>query len=183
MSTCHASIVAVSCIVCFAADATAQDARDDRSSIPSLTVESATKSLCDPTTYIPAGLLYVSSRLDWDSSQPFFERGDTEENPRFTISGLPHDTPVSYGAGNRRILSDALNVASLSFANNTIDQFTTRLLTARAPEHQKLWRTLGWIERTIVASSLSYTLSIRHFEQWQENEQRAAQLGYTSAGS
>ena len=169
-------------MMCVAMEAAAQDGRENESSIPSLAVESATKALRDPTTYIPASMLYVSSRLDWDSSQPFFQHGDVEENPRYTVSGLPHDTPISYGAGNRLLLADALSVASLSLANNAIDQFTVRLLTAHAPEHQKLWRTLGWIERTVVASSLSYALSVRHFQQWQENKRIAAQRGYTNAG-
>lgn len=180
MSKWQSSTVAAVFMMCFAMEAAAQNGRENESSIPSLAVKSATRALLDPTTYAPAGMLYVSSRLDWDSSQTFFQHGDIEENPRYTVNGLPHDAPLSYGAGNRQLLTDALSVASLSFVNNTVDQFTTSLLIAHAPEHQKLWKTLGWIERTVVASSLSYVLSVRHFQQWQENKQVAAQRGYTT---
>ena len=169
-------------MMCLAVEAAAQDGRDghEPQSVPSLAVGAATKALRDPTTYVPAGMLYVSSKLDWDSSQAFFQRGDVEENPRYTVSGLPHDTPLSYSAGNRQLITDALSVASVSFVNNTLDEFTVRMLTARSPEHHKLWTALGWIERTVVAGTLSYTLSVRHFQQWEANNQRAIQLGYTT---
>ena len=158
-------------MMCFAVEASAQ-ANDygEPASIPSLAISSAVAALKDPTTYVPATMLYVSSRLDWNSSQAFFQHGDVEENPRYTITGLPHDTPMSYGAGNQLLLTDALSVAGVSLINNMADQFTMRLLIAHSPEHTKLWRTIGWIERAVVASTLSYVLSARHFEQWRANE-------------
>jgi hypothetical protein len=164
-------------MLCVAAEVSAQDGRETPS-IPSLTIEAAKQTLLDPTTYAPAGMLYVSSRLDWNSSQVFFAHGDVEENARYTISGLPHDTPLSYSAGNKQLLMDALSVASVSAVNNSIAHFTVDALSIRNPEHRKLWKALGWVERAAVATSLSYVLSVQHFQQWKENERLAAQRGY-----
>jgi hypothetical protein len=145
----------------------------------SLVKEIARETLADPTSYAPATTLYVSARLDWNSSQSFFRNGSLEENPRYTISGLPHDIPLSYGAGNRRILMDALSIVlPVSFANNAVSRVAQSVLTQRDPAHHRRWAALGWIERTAVASGLSYGLSVRHFQQWQRNERLAAQLGY-----
>jgi hypothetical protein len=177
MSTWKHSTVAAAFVVCMSAQgALAQD--EATKSIPSLTVEAVKQSLLDPTTYAPAGMLYVSSQLDWKSSQPFFAHGDVEENPRYTITGLPHDTPLSYSAGNKQLITDALSVASVSLVNNTIAHFTVDAMAIRNPEHRKLWKALGWIERAAVASSLSYVLSVQHFHQWQQNEHIATQRGY-----
>jgi hypothetical protein len=41
-----------------------------------------------------------------------------ELNPRFTISGLPNDVPVSYSEGRRRILSDAVGNPGLRQAGS-----------------------------------------------------------------
>lgn len=165
-------------MICISTQAWAQDGLDTNKSIPALTVEAAKQTLLDPTTYAPAGFLYVSSRLDWNSSQVFFAHGDVEENPRYTLTGLPHDRPLSYSAGNKQLLTDALSVASVSLVNNAIAHFTVDAMAIRNPEHAKLWKALGWIERTAVASSLSYMLSVQHFRQWQANERIAAQRGY-----
>src|SRR5689334_11217711 len=62
----------------------------------------------DPTTYVPATLAYTSMRMDWNSSQTLFERGWLEHNSRFTVSGRPNDTPISFEAGNRQIARTAL---------------------------------------------------------------------------
>src|SRR5690242_7176158 len=78
----------------------AQDERTSDSFI-SLAGDAIKSAALDPSTYVPAGLLYTSSRLDWNSSQPFFQHGAVEENPRYTLSGLPHSQPLSYEAGNR----------------------------------------------------------------------------------
>jgi hypothetical protein len=153
-------------------------AQDEPESYIGVAKDIAKKTLADPTSYAPATMLYVSARLDWNSSQPLFRNGSLEENPRYTISGLPNDVPLSYGAGNRRILTDALSVLPVSFGNNALSLAVQRVLTQRDPSHHRRWAALGWIERTVVASSLSYELSVRHFRQWQENERVAAQLGY-----
>jgi hypothetical protein len=131
----------------------------------------------DPTTYAPAAILFTSLRLDWRSSQPLFQQGFVEDNPRYTQSGLPHDLPVSYGEGNRRILLDALANLSPMIVNNTVARFSERALVARFPDHPALIHTLGWIERISFSAYLSYQLSSRHFEQWQRNKQMAAGLG------
>ena len=164
-------------VVAPAGRAFAQEERTSDSFI-SLAGNAIKSAALDPSTYVPAGLLYTSSRLDWNSSQPFFQHGAVEENPRYTMSGLPHSQPLSYQAGNRLLLEDAISVASISFANNAIDHLTVRVLSTRYPEHTKLWKTLGWVERAAVATSMSYILSMRHFEQWQQNQRRATQLGY-----
>ena len=39
-------------------------------------------------------------RLDWDSSQIFFQHGFVERNPRYTASGLPNDVALSHAGGD-----------------------------------------------------------------------------------
>ena len=132
----------------------------------------------DPTTYAPAVAYFVSARLDWSSSQPFFRQGITEHNPDFTVSGRADDAPISYAAGNRRIVAAALGTAGLSVANNVTEGLFERALNRRDPDHRKLWHALGWIERIGFASYLGYQESVLHIQQWQVNRQLAAERGY-----
>jgi hypothetical protein len=138
----------------------------------------AVELLRDPTTYVPAGLLYTSMRLDWSSSQPFFQNGFLEDNARYTVSGLSKDRPIAYGDGNRKILMDSLAVLPASFANNVLTHMMERRLSDRYPEHRKLWKTLSWVERIAFASYVSYKMSAPHFRQWQKNERLARQYGF-----
>jgi hypothetical protein len=134
-------------------------------------VDVAKQVLTDPTTYVPASFLYTSMQLDWNSSQPLFGLGYVEENPRYTQSGLPKDTPISYGAGNRRLLMRSLAVVPSSMANNTISRAVQRGLNARFPNHRKLWSVLSWTERAAFAAYTGYFVSSPHFEQWKKNRQ------------
>jgi hypothetical protein len=131
----------------------------------------------DPTTYAPAAIVYSAKHLDWKSSQALFRVGYLEANPRYTISGLPGDTPIGYGAGQRNIAGESATIFGWSVANNASCALVERLLIDRAPGHRKLIRTLGWIERVSFASYWSYRRSVKHFEQWQANERLARQLG------
>ena len=134
--------------------------------------------LLDPTTYAPMVVAWEATRLDWRSSQTFFERGWLEHNARFTVSGHDDDVAIGYAAGNRQILFDALANLQLSVLNNVTARVTERLLLPRYPTHRKLVRAIGWAERSVMASYLTYRLSAGHFQQWQENEQRARALGF-----
>jgi hypothetical protein len=136
------------------------------------------KVVFDPTTYAPAIVAWEATRLDWRSSQIFFQNGSLEHNPRFTASGLRDDTALGYAAGNRRIFMDSIATLQLSVVHNVSERVMERLLIPRYPNHPRLLRTIGWIERNAMASLWSYQLSARHFRQWQENERRAQQLGY-----
>ena len=129
------------------------------------------QAIADPTTYAPAALLFGSMRLDWKSSQPLFQRGYVEDNPRYTVSGFERDKAVSYGEGNRRILRDALAELPISAAQNVVSHFIEQSLAERFPDHPRLMKTLGWIERLSFASYRSYMLSNAHFRQWQKNRQ------------
>jgi hypothetical protein len=131
----------------------------------------------DPTTYAPAIIAYDATMRDWNTSQPFFRAGYMEHNERFTLTGRPNDVPMSYGDGQRRILTDALMNLQLSVVNNVADQVFERMLMTSFPEHRKLVRTLGWIERVTFASYMSYQLSARHYRQAAWNTERAQQLG------
>jgi hypothetical protein len=131
----------------------------------------------DPTTYAPALISYESTKLDWDTSQVFFRNGYVEGNPRFTISGNPNDTPMSYRRGNRLILTDTLENLGGSLANNFLERTFEQMMIERFPNHPKLMKTLGWIERSAFASYWSYRLSANHFRQWQDNKRMAAELG------
>lgn len=160
------------CLVVAVGSATAQE-QPDRS----LFAEVARGVVLDPTTYAPAILGYTSTLRDWDSSQPFFERGYVEHNARFTISGRPDDVAISYGAGRRQILKDAVGILEVSLVNNATSRVIDQVLIRRYPEHRKAWRVLGWVQRVGFASYMSYRMSASHFRQAQLNEQRASQMG------
>jgi hypothetical protein len=164
-------VVALTALV--ASPASAQD-RGRAPLLPAVVEE----VLLDPTTYAPAILSWEATRLDWGSSQVFFQNGWVEQNPRFTVSGQSHDTAMGYGAGNREILAEAAANLRLSLVNNVTDRVIEHMLARWQPNHPKLIRAIGWIERTAVASYLSYQLSSEHLSQWEWNEQRAHQLGY-----
>jgi hypothetical protein len=132
----------------------------------------------DPTTYVPAIVAWQATRLDWRSSQIFFENGWSEHNSGFTTSGRVDDTAIGYAAGNRQITMDAFANARLSVVNNFSSRLVERVLIRRYPGHRRLIRSLGWIERTALASYWTYRLSAGHFRQWQQNERLARQLGY-----
>jgi hypothetical protein len=144
---------------------------------PPLVADTFTRVVFDPTTYAPALVAYDATLRDWNSSQVFFQKGFLEHNERYTISGRPNDVPMSYGAGRSRILTDALINLQMSIANNAADQVFERILVDKFPEHRKLVRTLGWIERSVFASWLACSLAARHYEQAADNQANAQRLG------
>jgi hypothetical protein len=107
----------------------------------------------------------------------FFQHGFMEQNRRFTMSGLPNDRPLGYHEGNRAILSMALANLQTSLVNNVSDRVFEEWLVAKYPDHRKLVKTLGWIERIGFASYLSYLRAGPHFQQWQRNQRLAAEMG------
>jgi hypothetical protein len=161
-----------------------QTAQDRETAAPPIMSErpfsfwSLTKDVAlDPTTYAPSVLSYTSTRLDWDTSQVFFRNGYVEDNPRYTATGLAHDTPMGYNAGNRKILGDTMTILGGSLAHNYTERLFERYLMEKYPDHRKLVRTIGWIERIGFSSYWSYRLSAAHFRQWQANDRLASQLG------
>jgi hypothetical protein len=156
----------------------AQDREPEASRLPSLASDLTKSVVFDPTTYAPAAILYTSMRLDWKTSQPFFAHGFLEANDRYTVSGRSGDVPVSFSQGKRQILTDSLLNLPMSFANNTGSRVVERMLMQRFPSRPKLFRTLGWIERTAFAGYMSNRLAAKHFRQWQENVTTARQLGF-----
>jgi hypothetical protein len=145
---------------------------------PSLLGGTVKRVIFDPTTYAPAIIAYDGTMRDWSTSQPFFRNGYVERNERFTLTGRPNDMPVSYEVGRNRILNDALLTLQMSIVNNVADQLFERALITRYPEHRKLVRVLGWIERGAFASYMSYQLSAKHYRQAAANAQRAQQMGF-----
>jgi hypothetical protein len=137
--------------------ATAQDR------IPPVSVRDAIKNVAlDPTTYAPAIVAWEAMRLDWRSSQVFFERGWVEQNPRFTISGRAGDIAIPYAAGNRLILKDAFANLRVPLVHNVSERVVEHLLQTRYPNHRRLLRAAGWTERLTMASILSYRRSAEH---------------------
>lgn len=163
----------VALMMLLASSVSAQD--QDRSSFVPDVIK---KVILDPTTYAPAIVAWGATRLDWQSSQIFFRNGFFEHNPRFTVSGRGDDIAISYAAGNRQIFTDAMANLQLSLVNNLAGHAIERVLLRGRPNHPKLVRTIGWIERSAVASYISYRQSAGHVRQWQENQRRARQLGY-----
>ena len=168
------SMVALMALLLLAVPSVSAQEQVPRSLVPDVLKQ----VLLDPTTYAPAIVAWSATRLDWQSSQVFFQNGWSEQNARFTVSGLSGDTAIDYHAGNRQILTDAFANLQLSLINNVSSRVTDGLLIRRYPSHRKLIRAVGWIERGVMASYLSYRLSADHFRQWQENGQRAQQFGY-----
>jgi hypothetical protein len=168
-------VIVVALMMLVASSASAQD-QDRASFVPDVVKQ----VILDPTTYAPAILAWKATRLDWQSSQILFQHGSVEHNPRFTVSGRRDDTAIGYAAGNRQILTDAIANLQLSVVNNASARVVERLLMPRYPNHRKLLRTIGWIERNAVASYWSYRLSAGHLRQWQENERRGYQLLHDS---
>lgn len=166
--------LALALIAAMAATAGAQDGR--AGDAPGLFQDVVKRVALDPTTYAPTAVVYTARQLDWSSSQSVFAFGYLEANPRYTVSGLPGDTPVSYAVGNRRIAADTVSLLGKSAANNAASAVVERFLIARAPRHRRLIRTLGWIERVSFASYWSHRLSARHFEQWRDNQRLVDQL-------
>jgi hypothetical protein len=155
--------------------AVAQD-RGEARDVP-LLQEVAKRVALDPTTYAPTAIVYTARQLDWSSSQTLFTLGYVEANARYTTTGLPIDTPVSYAVGNRRIARDTVGLLGKSVANNAASALIERVWITRAPQHRRLIRTLGWLERVSFASYWAHRLAVRHFDQWRANERLARQLG------
>ena len=82
----------------------------------------------DPTTVRASdcGLHVATAQLG--SSQPLFDIGFLERNPRFTTSGLPFDSPVSYAEGKRTIARDSAALFGRSVANNAACAIVERVL-------------------------------------------------------
>lgn len=133
----------------------------------------------DPTTYVPAAMTYGAMRLDWQSSQVFFQHGFVEHNSRYTVSGFGDSAAISHRVGNRRIATDSLAVLlQMSVIHNVTERVIERALARRYPNHQKAVRIAGMVERIAGASILSIVLSAGHARQWQKNERLARQLGF-----
>jgi hypothetical protein len=131
----------------------------------------------DPTTYMPAVIGYDATMRDWNTSQPFFRNGFVEHNERFTITGQPDDTALNYIVGRNQIFKDAMAAFAVSAAQNATSRIVEQALLQRYPNHRKIVKSIGWIQRISVASLMSYHLSAPHYRQAQINAQRAAELG------
>lgn len=138
----------------------------------------AKQVIFDPTTYAPAAIIYDATMRDWNTSQPLFRNGFVEKNPRYTISGLPNDTPLSYQDGKRRIVKDAFLNLQVSLVNNFTDRIFERALMERYPNHRRMVRTVGWIERISVGAYMSYVFSEQHYRQAVVNQEIARTMGY-----
>jgi hypothetical protein len=170
------SIVAFATMCAFVASMSpVLHAQDERR--PSPLTNAIKQTLLDPTTYVPGILSYDATMRDWKTSQPFFQHGFVEQNSRFTVSGLPGDTAIDYGAGRHLIIRDALGTVALTAVQNLATRLVEDSLANRYPEHRKLLRGLGWAERIAVASFLSYQLSAAHYRQAAQNQELASQLG------
>ena len=132
----------------------------------------------DPTTYAPALISYDATMRDWNTSQPFFRNGYVEHNQRFTVSGQPNDTAVSYTVGRNQIFKDTLATFGTSAVQNLSSRLVERALLAKYPERRKMVKTIGWIQRIGLASVMSYQLSAAHYRQAGINATRARELGY-----
>ena len=132
----------------------------------------------DPTTYAPALISYDATMRDWNTSQPFFQNGYVERNARFTLTGLSNDRPVSYQIGRNQIMRDTLTTLGVSVIQNTTSRIVEQALMAKYPNHRKMVKTIGWIQRIGIASVMTYKLSAPHYRQAGINAQQASELGF-----
>jgi hypothetical protein len=132
----------------------------------------------DPTTYAPALISYDATMRDWNTSQPFFQNGYVERNARFTLTGLSNDRPVSYQIGRNQIMRDTLTTFGVSVIQNTTSRIVEQALMAKYPNHRKMVKTIGWIQRIGIASVMTYKLSAPHYRQAGINAQQAGELGF-----
>ena len=178
----HVARVMLSLLMCGAAivgspnAAVAQEARGV--SVVDAVTTGVRKIVLDPTTYAPALIAYDATIRDWNTSQVFFAHGYHERNERFTTSGMPNDWAVSYAEGKRRILADTVTTLGVSVAQNAAGYALEGALDRRYPEHRRLVKTLGWIQRASLSSYMSYRLSVRHYRQTQYNDDLARSLGF-----
>ena len=132
----------------------------------------------DPTTYAPALISYDATLKDWNTSQPFFQNGYVERNARFTLTGLSNDRPVSYVVGRNQIMRDTLTTLGVSAVQNATSRIVEQALMAKYPNHRKMVKTIGWIQRIGIASAMTYKLSAPHYRQAGLNAQQARELGF-----
>jgi len=132
----------------------------------------------DPATYAPGPLKYESMRLDWESSQIFFQHGFVERNARYTVSGRSNDVAISHAAGNRRLALDSLKVLGEAATASVGERLAEGLLIRRYPQHRKALLVAGHAVRIIGSSYLSYASSMAHLRQWRRNERLARHLGF-----
>lgn len=170
--TVFSSLFCLILLVGFGREAVAQDR------IGQFFKDTAKDVVLDPTTYVPAGLYIAAKKLDWNSSQVFFRNGYVEANPDYTISGKVNDVPISYSAGNRRMIVKALPVLELSLLNNAGASISGKVLTHFYPNHKKLIKSICWIEKIAAASYISYNNSVLSFNQWKINKRVALELGF-----
>ena len=131
----------------------------------------------DPTTYAPALIGYDATMRDWNTSQPFFRNGFVEHNQRFTVTGQPDDTALNYMVGRNQIFKDAVTAFGVTAAQNATSRLVERALLQKYPNHRKVVKSIGWIQRASIASLMSYHLAAPHYRQAQINAQHAAELG------
>jgi hypothetical protein len=105
---------------------------------PSASWSIFTQVVSDPTTFAPAITSYTAERLDWKSSQLFFQQGYLEHNAQFTLSGYPDDVPISYSAGKEVILKNSLEDLGASLVNNVAARIVERTLVARHPKRENI---------------------------------------------
>ena len=144
---------------------------------PSVVGHAIKATFLDPTTFAPAAFTYDGTMRDWNTSQPFFRNGFVEMNARFTRSGRPGDLAISYEAGRNQILRDSLSVLAVSAVHNFGTHLIQTGLRERYPEHRRLISALGWLERSAVASAMTYGLAGPHYRQAKRNQQMITQLG------
>jgi hypothetical protein len=158
----RAALVAASLVLVTAAPGRAQSVSETTRSV-------ALDVLKDPTTYAPAIVTEIAKSLDWTSSQRFFAAGYVEANPFYTVSGLPHDRPVSRATGHQINAEVSLQVLVSSMANNALVSVASRTLAARWPEHKRAIHVVAVVERVAFAVGTAYVNSAKNFGQWRRN--------------
>lgn len=129
----------------------------------------AKEVVADKTTYVFAGAYWTATQGDWVSSQIWFRNGYVESNPDFTINGKPHDLPIGFGAGNRKIALFTAKIIGNTMLTNAGVRVGEYLLNKRYPGHKRLVAALGWTSRIGYGLILTKNNTFPHIVQWQKN--------------
>lgn len=154
----------VAFVLCFFCGTTPVSAQDNFS-VGQLTKE----VVADPATWTPTSLFWVATQGDWNSSWVLFRQGGyIERNRDYTLSGKSYDTPISFGAGSRKIACASVGILGRSILVNVGAQASVHFLSQRFPAHKRFFTTIGWVVR-IGGGVILGKDALPHFTQWRRN--------------
>ena len=75
-------------------------------------------------------------------------------------------------------MRDTLTTLGVSAVQNATSRIVEQAFLAKFPNHRKIVKTIGWVQRIAIASAMTYKLSSPHYRQAGINAQQASELGF-----